>query len=209
MYQLRLTCLDTDNTPVPLTSVGVYLVDGATAATLLGLDNDPISHFFLTDASGSIEFRIETLTDLTYRTLRGTLTGPALPLFSAPGAPPVVIEIEPWMEGVASEAITAGQLVVGPLASVAKADANTLAHRGGLLGISATTSAIGDLVRVIPPGQFFSNTGWGFTEGQPVYLDVNGGLTQDPTGLHLLYQVGVAVSATRILLNFGLAVWRP
>lgn len=209
MYQLRLTCLDAGGAPVPLTSVGVYLADGSTAATLLDLDNAARSHFFMTDASGVIEFRIETLTDLTYRTIRGTVTGPVLPLFSSPGGPPVVIEIHPWLEGVADEAITAGQLVVGPLAAVAKADANTLAHRGALLGISATTSAIGDLVRVIPPGQFFSNTGWAFTEGSPVFLDADGGLTQDPTGLHLLYQVGVAVSATRILLNFGLAVWRP
>lgn len=209
MYQLRLTCLDADGLPLPLATVGVYLGDGATPATLLGLDNEPISNVLVTDASGSIEFRLENQVDLMYRRVRGTLTGPAMPLFSAPGAPSEVIEVDVWLEGTSDDTITAGQVVAGTLAAVVRADADTLAHRGLVIGLSATTSGVGDPVRVIPPGQFFSNTGWTFTEGEPVYLSTDGGLTQDPTGLHLLQQIGVAVSATRILITFGPAIWRP
>lgn len=86
------------------------------------------------------------------------------------------------------------------------ADAANPAHFA-VAGVSIGAAIAGDPVTVITRG-VLEHLGWTFTADQPVYLGLAGALTQVlPGGAVFSKIIGVAVSATRVSLDFQSAIF--
>jgi hypothetical protein len=83
---------------------------------------------------------------------------------------------------------------------VALADAVIDAHVFVLLGVTLTAADMGQPVIVQRAGQM-DDTGWTWVPGQRVYLGQGGALVQQPPAAGFDVLIGVALSATRLLLN--------
>lgn len=205
MYLLRLQAV-INNTPLLLKNIALFAADGVTLVSLYDpVNGQAISNVFKTDASGFISFKIATLQTLTFKTLQGlTLSPAAYPLYSAtaPVTPPInVIESEITLP--CAETILEGYAVkVNGLGQLEKCSANNLTHVNTLIGLAKQTGNIGEIITV-SEDEFMTNTAWAWVPDKPVFLGVNGTLTQDTTGLLFVQQVGVALTATKIVIRIS------
>lgn len=69
-----------------------------------------------------------------------------------------------------------------------------------IIGLAAAAASLGDSVTAIATG-LFTLGGWSWTVGQPVYVGLNGNLTQTPPIDGYLAVIGHAVAAATILLH--------
>lgn len=79
------------------------------------------------------------------------------------------------------------------------ADSSDVTHEGSVIGITIASSVMGESVDVQTLGEMVEPS-WSFTDG-PVYLGTSGTLTQTPPSGGFSLQIGVATSATSILIN--------
>lgn len=106
---------------------------------------------------------------------------------------------------LASEAI-GGHIVVYQTASgVAIASSSSVAHASRILGLTNSAVSLGANVPVTLSGELIEPT-WTFTEGLPIYLSVNGTLTQTPPSSGFILQMGVAVSPTKVSVSIKLPI---
>lgn len=78
---------------------------------------------------------------------------------------------------------------------------DTLSDALRVQGVSLAGAAAGAGVNVQTAG-LVTNTGWAFTPNQPVFVGLNGALTQSlPVSAVFSRVVGLAVGATRLLVN--------
>jgi len=208
MYLLRLQCL-VNNQPLLLKQVVVYLLDGVTPASLFHpTTNQAISNVLKTDASGFISFKIVALNTLTFRTLVGlTQSGSAYTLYDTSNplpAPTVETEIalpcaEMIVEGYAVKINTLNQLE--------RCSAFNAAHLNTLIGLAKQTGNIGSMVTVAED-EFMTNTSWTWIPNKPVFLGINGTLTQSLIGVLFVQQVGVALTPTKIVIRISQPIKR-
>ena len=85
------------------------------------------------------------------------------------------------------------------------ADANTVADADRFIGVAITSAGIGTLVQIQQDG-LLANLGFSFTPGAQVYLGLAGALVQAPGGGAFELPLGVALSASLLELQVGLAI---
>lgn len=211
MYQLRLPCLDSNSQFLINKNVVVYIADGVTPAPLFNADDEPRSPSFMTDASGFIEFRLQSLITLRFRVLTGTLYSDDLPLYDAGVTPSLPMKVNTVGQGIVGIApITAGYMVTPDGASgLSLASADNLLHFSVSVGVATQTGNTGDAIQYVSSG-YITNTGWAFTTGKPLFLGLNGELIQAPlpSTLTFIQQIGVAVSATTAMISISPAIKR-
>ena len=114
-----------------------------------------------------------------------------------------------------AEAITFTVVSSGPLSSsrvlaitgagLVLADKDTLTHQDKIVGFTiSSAAAAGEIVDVISEG-YRVDPSYIFTAG-PFWLGNNGEVTQVKPTTGLLVQLGVALSATEIVFDIGLAI---
>ena len=86
---------------------------------------------------------------------------------------------------------------------VALADNSDGSTSYAVVGITTMAVAQGATVALAVNGDTVNNDAWSWAAVQPVFLDVDGGLTQVMPSAGFTAPVGVAVSATSILLTVG------
>lgn len=86
------------------------------------------------------------------------------------------------------------------------ADAATIGASDRVLGVSLTAGSTGDPVRVLTEGEV-TNTGWAFTEGDLLYVGLNGVITPAQVG-DFCQMVGWAVAPSKIFVRVGRAILR-
>lgn len=79
------------------------------------------------------------------------------------------------------------------------ADGSNAAQAGRAIGISTGAALLGDDVTIQTAGSI-TEPSWSWTDG-PVFIGVNGILTQSLVGLAFVQQVGVSTSATSLDIN--------
>ena len=87
-----------------------------------------------------------------------------------------------------------------------RADAATMGASDRVLGVSLTAGVAGAPVRVLTEG-LVTNTGWAFTEGELLYVGLNGVITPAQEG-GFCQMLGWAVSPTKIFVRVGRAILR-
>lgn len=81
------------------------------------------------------------------------------------------------------------------------ASADQLSHALRLSGVSTNAAALGDPLTVVSAG-LIVHGGWSWTPGNPVFVGLNGALTQAlPVGAVFSRVIGQAVSATGLLVD--------
>ena len=105
----------------------------------------------------------------------------------------------------ASEAIGGHIVVYQTSSGLAIASSSSVAHANRILGITNGAVTLGADTPVTLSGELIEPT-WTFTEGLPVYLSVNGTLTQIPPVTGFILQMGVAVSPTKIAVSIKLPI---
>lgn len=118
-------------------------------------------------------------------------------------APPVQDSISFSLE--MSGAMSASRVLYASPTGPALADKDVLSAQDKILGLTiSSTSVAGEFVSVLGEG-YHTDPSYTFTPG-PVYLGNSGLLTQTPPTTGLLVQLGVAISATELYFDVGLAV---
>lgn len=100
----------------------------------------------------------------------------------------------------ADENISAYRAVVSNGADgVLRAQNTDFAHRNGIIGISTNAAIINDSVTVQKFGEL-TFAGWAWTPGLPIFVGVNGQLTQTPPANPAVFSqiVAQALTATKI-----------
>lgn len=87
-----------------------------------------------------------------------------------------------------------------PSGQVALADSSQEDHVFSLLGVTLTAADAGQPVNVQRAG-VIDDAGWSWTPGQRVYLGQGGALVQQPPEAGFDVLIGMALTATRLLLN--------
>lgn len=103
----------------------------------------------------------------------------------------------------AGEAISAVKAIYSNGTALFLGDANTDYQHASIVGISLTAGGIGAEIRYLIDGPLYDSS-FSFTDGEPVYLALNGGLTQtDPDLLGYTYRVlmGYATGSNGININ--------
>lgn len=80
--------------------------------------------------------------------------------------------------------------------------AYNLDHINSLIGLAKQTGNIGDSI-TIHEDEFMTNSAWNWDPNKPVYLGLNGTLTQSPLGVLYLQQVGIALSPTKLVIRIS------
>ena len=81
------------------------------------------------------------------------------------------------------------------------ASADQLSHALRLAGVSAGAAVLGDPILVVSAG-LMVHGGWSWTPGSPVFVGLNGALTQTlPVGAVFSRVIGQAVSTTGLLVD--------
>ncbi|MDH2313163.1 hypothetical protein [Methylobacterium brachiatum] len=104
----------------------------------------------------------------------------------------------------AATALSGHRAVRGTPAGAAYASAATLADLGTVLGVTTGAAAAGADVAVVSSGAV-DEPSWSWAAG-PVWLGVDGALTQLPPAGAFLQQIGVAASPTRLIVSLGLPI---
>ena len=208
MYLLRLQAL-INNQPLLLKQVVLYLADGVSPPTLFhAITEQPIGNIFKTDASGFISFKIVNLDTLTFRTLIGlTQSGSAYPLYSGlPIQPDPSTETE--VNYPCGEMIVEGYAVkVNALNQLERCSAFNATHLNTLIGLAKQTGNIGNVIAVAED-EYMTNTSWAWQPDKPVFLGIDGTLTQSLIGVVFVQQVGVALTPTKIVIRISQPIRR-
>ena len=208
MFLLRLQCL-VNNQPLLLKQVVVYLLDGVTPASLFHpITNQPISNVLKTDASGFISFKIVALNTLTFRTLVGlTLSPSAYTLYDTSNPLPApTVETEITLP--CAEMVVEGYAVkVNALNQLERCSAFNATHLNTLIGLAKQTGNIGNVIAVAED-EFMTNTAWAWQPNKPVFLGIDGTLTQSLIGVVFVQQVGVALTPTKIVIRISQPIRR-
>lgn len=85
------------------------------------------------------------------------------------------------------------------------ADASILSHLNKVVGITLNAALNGADLTIQGSG-IVEHMGWAFTPDQPVFLGLSGSLTQSMAGLLFALPVGIAVSATKLIVNIQPAI---
>lgn len=80
------------------------------------------------------------------------------------------------------------------------ADASTVGHGAGILGITTGAASSGDEATIQVYGPL-TDPAWTWTPGLPIYCGAAGVLTQTPPAEGFLRQVAIAETATRIFID--------
>lgn len=80
------------------------------------------------------------------------------------------------------------------------------AHIGSAIGVTYGAAAAGTPIAVVTSGPIVEPT-WSWTPG-PVFLGINGALTQTAPTSGFVQTVGVATSPTRLIVEIGMAILR-
>lgn len=80
-----------------------------------------------------------------------------------------------------------------------------LDHAEKVLGMTMGAAAAGDLTQVIRSGEL-SEPSWNWTLGQPIFLGLDGLLTQVPPASGFLLHVAFPISATRVFVDIKQAL---
>ena len=105
----------------------------------------------------------------------------------------------------AGETISAVKAVYSNGTSLFLGDANTDFQHASIVGITITAGNIGEEIRYLLNGPLFDSS-FTFTDGEPIFLDLNGNLTQtDPDILGYTYRVliGYAAGVNGINININ------
>lgn len=105
--------------------------------------------------------------------------------------------------GSAGEVISAVKAIYTDGVSLFLGDANTDFQHASIVGVSLTAATIGNELRYQIDGQMFDSS-FSFTDGEPVYLDLNGGLTQtdpDLSGHSYRVLIGYATGTGGLHIN--------
>lgn len=208
MFLLRLQPL-VNVQPLLLKQVVVYLLDGVTPASLLHpVTGQPISNLFKTDASGFISFKVATLNTLTFRTLVGlTQSAAAYTLYDTSNPLPAP-SVETEVSLPCAEMIVEGYAVkVNALNQLERCSATNLAHLNTLIGLAKQTGNIGNVIAV-SEDEYMTNTSWAWQPDKPVFLGIDGTLTQSLIGVVFVQQVGVALTPTKIVIRISQPIKR-
>lgn len=208
MYLLRLQAI-VNNQPLLLKQVAVYYEDTVTSAVLFHpITEQPLSNLFVTDASGFITFKIANLTTLTFKTVVGLTQSPtAYPLYST-ATPPPIPAIETEIRLPCAEMIVEGYGVkTNNLNQLERCSAGNVLHLNTLIGLAKQTGNIGEIITVAED-EFMTNSAWNWLPDKPVFLGINGALTQSLSGLLYLQQVGVALSPTKLVIRISQPIKR-
>jgi len=108
--------------------------------------------------------------------------------------------------------LTAGQninafmvITVNPDGRAYIASAATAADAGKIVGVATTSATTGNTIQVQMIGEV-DNLGFNFTPGSQLFLGLNGALTTSPALGSFEQPIGVAASASRLLLTIGLPI---
>ena len=104
---------------------------------------------------------------------------------------------------VAPSPIGGQRILVGIAGSIAYASNANLTHMGKVLGISVNAASTGQLVDIHESGEI-TDSSWTWAIDQPMYLGINGLMTQVPpaAGSALFLQVlGFSVSTTKVFFR--------
>lgn len=208
MYLLRLQCL-VNNQPLLLKQVVLYLLDGVSLPTLFHpITNLPISNVFKTDASGFISFKVASLQTLTFRTLIGlTQSASAYALYGTSNPLPAP-SVETEVNLPCAEMIVEGYAVkVNALNQLERCSATNLAHLNTLIGLAKQSGNIADVIAV-SEDEYMTNTSWAWQPDKPVFLGIDGTLTQSLIGVVFVQQVGVALTPTKIVIRISQPIKR-
>ena len=105
------------------------------------------------------------------------------------------------LQRIAAEQLSALRAVhERPDGRVAASSASDDSHVTALLGVSLTAAEAGAAVNVQRSG-VIDDSGWSWVPGARVYLGQLGAITQAPANSGFDVLIGVALSATRLLLN--------
>lgn len=113
-----------------------------------------------------------------------------------------------------TQTFTAGAALSGhrvvTLNSIGRAiycDAATLAHAGRAIGLTTGAASSGAAATIQMPGWEITESGWAWDTTKPVFVGLNGALTQTiPTlagGFAFLQVIGWPVTSTKLLINPG------
>lgn len=118
----------------------------------------------------------------------------------------------PGPPGSGSLAVTSGQTLSGHRIVAANsaglasyADKDTPATWQHILGLTTGASNNGDVATILPAGEI-AEPSWNLNPGLPVYLGNTGLLTQTLPTTGAILQIGVALSATRLLVDFKIPI---
>ena len=101
--------------------------------------------------------------------------------------------------------LSSSRVLVVNSGGVVLADKDTLTHQDKILGLTTSSASAADEdVSVLGEG-YRKDDSYTFTEG-PVWLGNAGVLTQVKPATGMLVQLGVAISATELYFDIGLAV---
>lgn len=85
------------------------------------------------------------------------------------------------------------------------ASSNSVSHASRVIGVTNSAVEVNSNVPVTLSGELVEPT-WAFNSGFPVFLSINGTLTQTPPTVGFILQVGVAISPTKLLISIKLPI---
>jgi hypothetical protein len=85
------------------------------------------------------------------------------------------------------------------------ASCDNLSHKNSILGISVTAGNVSEITNVARVDTLIEPT-WSWVPNEPLYLGINGFITQTPPTSLFLLSVGVALSPTKIFINIGIPI---
>lgn len=100
---------------------------------------------------------------------------------------------------VADQSIGGHRVVRSTATGCDYADSSILSHLGKVVGITNAATSAGQSVKIWPTGKITEPT-FNFSIG-PVYLSTNGTLTQTIPASGFIQQIGVATSATTLVIQ--------
>jgi predicted RecA/RadA family phage recombinase len=187
-------------------TANIYLSDGSTLATLFFGDGSPYANPVVTTSDGYVEFYVlDGVLSLTYSVVEGFATYPVRPL------PVGVVTVSQstdniFTTGIASESILLGHAVsVDASGGLVLCDSGNQALSGTCIGVANGSASAGQNVQVICSGIFYRGA-YTMSSGDIVFIGPNGALTQTPPSSGFSQQVGVAISATKILVSIESAI---
>lgn len=83
-----------------------------------------------------------------------------------------------------------------------KCSAMNIAHVNSVIGLAKQTGNNGEVISVLED-ELMTNTAWSWTPNKPVFLGLNGTLTQSLSGVAYIQQMGIALSPTQVIIRIS------
>jgi hypothetical protein len=104
------------------------------------------------------------------------------------------------------EILQANRVVYSLDNKIYTASSNNPTVLGRLVGITLSSGIVSSIIPV-QNKEVFTNTNWNFIISSPVFLGINGELTQD-SNQDILYPIGNVIDTNKILINIGYPIVR-